>query len=71
MKEQKVDLLIDNAHNIFNATSIYDVIDLDNRQEAETFLIKRYNNPDKISINRYLDIVEKIRNFLNNDSTIQ
>lgn len=68
MNIYEVNILIDKAHNIFNASSIYDVIDLENRQEAEVFLKRKYDNPDTTSINIYLDLVETIRKYLSSDS---
>jgi hypothetical protein len=52
--------LIEEAHDIFNKTSIYEVIDLVNEQAAKDFLKENYNNPDENSIDQYLGIVREI-----------
>lgn len=63
METKRIDELIAEAHSIFDATSIYEVIDLENRQAAVDFLKKTYKNPKNESINRYLDLVERVDLF--------
>jgi hypothetical protein len=46
MSTDKIEFLVDQAHKIFNRTSIYEVSDLLNRQAAIDFLNDRYSNPD-------------------------
>jgi len=60
METKRIDKLIAEAHSIFDATSIYEVIDLENRQAAVDFLKKTYKNPKNESINQYLDLVERV-----------
>lgn len=60
METKQLDTLIAEAHAIFNATSIYEVVDLENRQAAIDFLNKTYKNTNRKSINRYLDLVEQV-----------
>lgn len=55
--------LIQEAHDIFNRTSIYEVIDLVNEQAAKEFLRENYNNPDENAINQYLGIVHEINSI--------
>jgi hypothetical protein len=63
MKTKQIDELIAEAHTIFNATSIYEVIDLENRQAAVIYLNKTYKNPTSESINQYLDLVETVNSL--------
>jgi hypothetical protein len=60
MSTDKIEFLVDQAHKIFNRTSIYEVSDLLNRQAAIDFLNDRYSNPDPELINRYLAIVDQL-----------
>ena len=60
METKRTDQLIAEAHSIFSATSIYEVVDLDNRQDAVDFLNKTYKNPKAESINQYLDLIERV-----------
>ncbi|TKB25989.1 hypothetical protein FCL47_12960 [Desulfopila sp. IMCC35006] len=55
-----IEELVDKAHAIFNGTSIHEVIDLD-QQAARAFLMKAYSNPDTTLIDKYLDVVAKLR----------
>lgn len=57
----KVDVLIEQAHSIFNETSVYEVIDLENEQAARSYLKKKYNNPDENSITQYLEVIDRLK----------
>jgi hypothetical protein len=61
METIRVDILIDMAHSIFSDSSVYEVMDLENRQSAEDYLNKTYDYPEKEKINKYLELVESIR----------
>lgn len=63
MKTKQIDELIAEAHAIFSATSIYEVIDLENRHAAVDFLNKTYRNPTSESINQYLDLIERVNSL--------
>ena len=63
MGTDKIYDLIEEAHDIFNRTSVYEVIDLVNEQAAKDFLRDNYNNPDENSIDQYLDIVHEINSI--------
>ena len=63
MKTKQIDELIAEAHAIFNGTSIYEVIDLGNRQAAVEFLNKTYKNPTSESLNQYLELVERVNSL--------
>jgi hypothetical protein len=60
MENDRIHDLINEAHTIFNKTSIFEVIDLVNEQAAKDFLKKEYDNPDDNSIAQYLSIVNEI-----------
>lgn len=60
METDRIHDLVNEAHDIFNKTSIFDVIDLVNEQAAKDFLRKEYDNPDENSIAQYLSIVNEI-----------
>lgn len=61
METDRINDLVNEAHDIFNKTSIFDVIDLVNEQAAKDFLRKEYDNPDENSIAQYLSIVNEIK----------
>ena len=64
MVTKRIDELIADAHAIFNATSIYEVIDLENREAAVELLNETYKNPNRESINQYLDLIERVNSSL-------
>lgn len=59
MITDEISKLVDEAHAIFNATSVFEVIDLD-KHAARDFLAKAYGNPDIEAIDRYLDVLKKL-----------
>jgi hypothetical protein len=46
---------------IFVATSVYEVVDLENTEAAIIFLKETYDNPEPWKINRYLRVVGRLR----------
>jgi hypothetical protein len=52
--------LVEEAHAIFNATTVSEVMDMRDRQSQEDFLNKIYNNSGVEAINRYLDVVKRL-----------
>jgi hypothetical protein len=52
--------LVEEAHAIFNATTVSEVMDMRDRQLQEDFLNKTYNNPEPEAINLYLDVVKRL-----------
>jgi hypothetical protein len=63
MSTDKIEYLVDQAHKIFNRTSIYEVCDLLNRQAAVDFLNDQYSNPDPELINHYLALIDQLVGF--------
>ena len=59
MSNSEIEKLVDEAHSIFNLTSIYEVIDLD-EQAARLFLAKTYGKSDTL-IDQYLKVIKKLR----------
>jgi hypothetical protein len=53
--------LVEEAHAIFNATTVSEVMDMRDRQLQEDFLNKIYSNPGVEAINSYLDVVKRLR----------
>jgi hypothetical protein len=53
--------LVEEAHAIFNATTVSEVMDMRDRQSQEDFLNEIYSNPGVETINSYLDVVERLR----------
>ena len=51
---------VNQAHKIFNATSVFEVIDTD-RQSATEFLNKYYRYPGTRKIDQYLKVVAKLK----------
>jgi len=56
----KISELVDEAHAIFNATTVSEVMDMRDRQSQEDFLNKIYNNPETEAIDNYLDVVKRL-----------
>lgn len=52
--------LVEEAHAIFNAITVSEVMDMNDRQSQEDFLNKNYTNPESEAINRYLDVVKRL-----------
>ena len=52
--------LVEEAHAIFNATTVSEVMDMRRRQSQEDFLNKIYNNPEPEDIDRYLYVVKRL-----------
>lgn len=54
-----IEILVNEAHDIFNKTSIFEVVDLDNGP-ARDFLNETYGNPEAGLVERYLGVIEKL-----------
>jgi len=52
--------LVEEAHAIFNATTVSEVMDMRDWQSQEDFLNKIYSNPGVEAINSHLDVVERL-----------
>jgi hypothetical protein len=52
--------LVEEAHAIFNATTVSEVMDMRDRRSQEDFLNKIYNNPEPEAIDLYLDVVKRL-----------
>ncbi len=48
------------AHAIFNATTVPEVMDMRDRQSQEDFLNKTYNNPGTDVTDRYLGALKRL-----------
>jgi hypothetical protein len=57
----EISKVVDEAHAIFNATTVSEVMDMNDRQSQEDFLNKIYSNPGVETINLYLDVVKRLR----------
>ncbi len=57
----EISILVDEAHAIFNATTVSEIMDMRDRQSQEDFLNKIYNNPEPEAMSRYLDVVKRLR----------
>ena len=55
-----IENLVDQAHQIFNTKSIFEVIDMD-RSSAKSALRQFYNSADDQDIDGYLDILDLLR----------
>lgn len=60
METDRITRLVYEAYAVFNATSIFEVIDL-NKHAAREFIRKAYDNPAPESIERYFCVVERLR----------
>ncbi len=55
-----IEVLVDMAHQIFNQTSVHEVIDMD-RPAATATLLEFYEDADGEEIEKYLNVVELLR----------
>lgn len=60
MEDDRVEVLVIEAHQIFGMTSIYEVMDLDRRLAIKT-LAEFYGPTDQDKIDKYLSIVDELR----------
>jgi len=60
METDTISKLIDEANAIFNPTLVHEVSDLD-KQAAKDFLNEVYDTPGAEIIDRYLEVVERLR----------
>lgn len=56
----QIEQIVDQAHKIFNKTSVLEVIDMDG-DSARDFLNKAYGHPEPAIIDLYLDVIEMLR----------
>lgn len=63
MKDETLDQLIDEAHQYFDQSSIFEVIDI-NECSAREFLTQKYRNPDAQRVNNYLKVINKLKRML-------
>jgi len=59
----KLEDLINQAHDIFGESSIYEVFDFDNREEAIEVLSEFYDPLDMEKVERYFAILDQIRSL--------
>ncbi len=52
--------LVEEAHEIFSATSVSEVLNLD-KPAARKVLNKMYNNHETENIDRYLNVIERLK----------
>ncbi len=57
---ESIEKLVNEAHKIFNQTSVFEVVDID-RQKATVFLQEAYDNPPRETVDRYLSIAAKLK----------
>ena len=67
MEEKQIEELVEKAHQIFSKTSIYEVMDLD-RDVAIMTLLDYYGPTDKDTVEKYLSILDQIREFTENST---
>ncbi len=60
MKDDEVERLIEDAHQVFNQTSIYEVMDLDPVTAIMT-LVDYYGPTHKDNLVKYLSILDQLR----------
>ncbi len=60
MKIEKICDLVEEAHEIFSATSVIEVINLD-KPSAKEVLNKAYGNPGTENVDRYIDVIERLK----------
>lgn len=68
MTEDQVEMLVLEAHRIFWKTSIFDVLDVEDRLSAMMTLVDLYGPTRKDDLERYLAILDRIRKDEEGDS---
>lgn len=64
MKRDKIEILIDEGHEIFNQTTMTESLDM-GRKAAQEWLSEVYEPVDNVKIERYLDLVDELIRMLN------
>ena len=59
MQPDNIEIIVNLAHDLFNQTSIHEVIDLD-RESARQFLHQNYKQANIIDVEGYLDIIGEL-----------
>lgn len=68
MQPDNIEILVNLAHQLFNETSVHEVIDLD-RESARRFLYKTYKERAKrTDVEGYLDVVAELRREITGNS---
>lgn len=61
--DDKLEDLVNQAHDLFGESSIYEVMDLDDREEAIEVLSEYYAPLDMDKVERYFTILDQIRSL--------
>jgi hypothetical protein len=61
--DYKLEDLVNQAHDLFGESSIYEVMDLDDREEAIEVLSEYYAPLDMDKVERYFTILDQIRSL--------
>lgn len=69
MTDDQIEGLIEQAHGIFGKTSIYEVVDIEDRQTAIKTLVEFYSPVRKDDLDKYLSIIDQLRE--NEEGNIQ
>jgi len=70
MEDDILEKLIWQAHDIFGETSIYEVMDIEDRNEAIMILVDFYGPVRMDDIEKYFNILNQIRNYVEPDSIL-
>ena len=60
MADDLIEVLVDRAHQIFNETSIFEVMDL-NQKAARAKLFELYDAANDRAVDKYLGIFDQLR----------
>ncbi len=63
VRGKNIHQLINEAHDIFDQTSIFDIIEND-RPTAIELLNEAYDNPSHEKVDRYLKVIERLRHYV-------
>jgi hypothetical protein len=61
MADDQLEGLIEQAHKIFGETSIYEVIDLEDRESATLVIVDHYGSTRQDDMEKYFCILDQIR----------
>lgn len=65
----QIESLVDRAHRLFGETSVFEVIDLPSRKEAIRTIVKFFGPVDVEKVDRYLDILDRLRREIGESET--
>jgi hypothetical protein len=64
MAEDRIEILVEQAHSLFDKTSVFEVFDLTDRNEIAGILADFYGPVEDEKVDRYFKILDQLRGSL-------